>query len=95
MGCFQKAGLDYFSVDAKVANMVGIRMCFAEWISDPENEMEWWDVTAAFPNAMLEEDIWVYQPEGHEQFDKNHVLKLKRALYGTKQAARAWQLRER
>lgn len=95
MGCFQQAGVDYFEVDARVANFCGIRICFAEWIADPENEMEWWDVTSAFPTAMLEEEIWVKQPEGHEEYGPGVVLRLKRALYGTKQAARAWQLKVR
>lgn len=97
MGCFQQAGMDYFNIDASVMNLNGTRMTMAEWISDPENTMERWDVTAAFPNADIEEDIWVCQPPGYEHLTggSGFVLKLKKALYGTKQAARAWQQKVR
>lgn len=91
MGCFQRAGIDYFNVDASVMNINGTRICLAEWISDPENIMERWDVVSAFPNADIDEDIWVSQPEGYQTDGSGIVLKLKKALYGTKQAARAWQ----
>ena len=89
MGCFQRAGIDYFNVDASVMNINGPRICLAEWISDPENIMERWDVVC--PNADIDEDIWVSQPEGYQTDGSGIVLKLKKALYGTKQAARAWQ----
>ena len=49
---------------------------------------------SAFVNAPIEEDIWIEQPDGHElaNFPKDKfVLRLRKALYGTKQAARAWQ----
>ena len=41
----------------------------------------------------MDEDLYITQPTGHEQLDDNgnpYVCKLKRALYGTKQAARLW-----
>lgn len=52
------------------------------------------DVTNAFTQADIDEDLWVEQAKGFEIYDKDGgemVLKLKRALYGTKQAGRLWQ----
>jgi len=46
-----------------------------------------------FTNAPIEETIYVHQVPGFErQGTEGKVLLLKKALYGTKQAARAWQL---
>src|SRR5262249_35059733 len=49
-------------------------------------------VKSAFLNGILEEDIYVDQPQGFEQ-GTNQVYKLHKALYGLKQAPRAWNSR--
>ena len=46
-----------------------------------EHEMEHWDIKAAFINAPLEEDIWTFQPDGHQQQGaEDMVCKLKSRL---------------
>ncbi|GAU43961.1 hypothetical protein TSUD_283880 [Trifolium subterraneum] len=45
---------------------------------------------SAFLHGDLEEDIYVEQPLGYQQGDTNKVYKLKKALYGLRQAPRAW-----
>ncbi|CAI7744183.1 unnamed protein product [Closterium sp. NIES-54] len=47
------------------------------------------DVTTAFLNGILEEEIFMAQPEGFDD-GSGGVWKLKKALYGLKQAPRQW-----
>jgi len=52
------------------------------------------DVKPTFLNGVVEEEVYIEQPEGFETFDReSHVCKLKQALYGLKQEPRAWYAR--
>ena len=49
------------------------------------------DVKTAFLEAELEEEIYLKQPNGFIDKDRpDHVCKLKKCIYGLKQAARCW-----
>ena len=49
------------------------------------------DVKIVFLNGIIEEEVYIEQPEGFEIFSNgSHVCWLKRALYGLKQEPRAW-----
>nr|GFA22193.1 hypothetical protein [Tanacetum cinerariifolium] len=49
------------------------------------------DVKTTFLNAELEEEVYVSKPEGFvDPNHPTHVYRLKKALYGFKQAPRAW-----
>jgi len=64
------------------------RILLSIWNNHPDFGFEHWDVKNAFVNAPVSETIYVRQVEGFEKKgEENKILKLKKALYGTKQAA--------
>lgn len=89
----QKEGVDYNETFAPVARYSSIRA-----IIFVAAQMGWrihqMDVKTVFLNGVIEEEIYIEQPEGFEAHERDsHVCRLKRALYGLKQAPRAWYSR--
>ena len=53
--------------------------------------MTQYDISQAFLNGTLEEDLYMNFPPGYPSENKGTVLKLLKGLYGLKQASRIWQ----
>ncbi|KAJ0621560.1 putative RNA-directed DNA polymerase [Helianthus annuus] len=75
-GYAQRKGVDFGDVFAPVARMETIRLLLA---------------MAASGGWLLSEEVYVSQPDGFVIKGKeNHIYKLNKALYGLRQAPRAW-----
>lgn len=48
------------------------------------------DVKTAFLDSKLDEDVYMYMPDGFEVSQENKVCKLLKALYDLRQAPKAW-----
>ncbi|CAI7857145.1 unnamed protein product [Closterium sp. NIES-54] len=92
-GYQQKEKVDYKELFAPVVKPTTLRTLLAGaaikgWV------VKQMDVTTAFLNGDLEEEIFMAQPEGFDD-GSGRVLRLKKALYGLKQAPRQWYLKLR
>ncbi|CAI7862169.1 unnamed protein product [Closterium sp. NIES-53] len=90
-GYQQKEKVDYKELFAPVVKPTTLRTLLAGaaikgWV------VKQIDVTKAFLNGVLEEEIFMAQPEGFDD-GSGRVLRLKKALYGLKQAPRQWYLK--
>ncbi|GKA59886.1 retrovirus-related pol polyprotein from transposon TNT 1-94 [Tanacetum coccineum] len=86
----KQEGIDDDETFAPVARLEAIRifLAFATYMNFIVYQM---DVKSAFLNGKLKEEVYVKQPSGFERSEfPNHVYKLDKALYGIKQASRAW-----
>jgi hypothetical protein len=94
-GYTQVEGLDFEETYAPVARLEAIRILLA-YACDHNIKLYQMDVKSAFLNGYINEEVYVEQPPGFEDYKKaNHVYKLKKAFYGLKQAPRAWYKRLR
>ena len=89
-GYIQRHGIDFEEVFAPVARIETVRFIIALAASRGW-EIHHLDVKTAFLNGDLKEVVFVSQPEGFEVKGQEHkVYKLHKALYGLRQAPRAW-----
>jgi hypothetical protein len=89
-GYAQKSGIDYNETFGPVARLDTIRTLIA-LAAQKGWKLFQLDVKSAFLNGVLKEEVYVEQPEGFEVKNAGHkVYKLKKALYGLRQAPRAW-----
>jgi len=92
-GFVQREGIDFEEVFAPVARMESVRLLLALaavrcW------KVHHLDVKSAFLNGELAEEVYVQQPPGFVIAGEEHrVLRLRKALYGLRQAPRAWNIK--
>lgn len=89
-GYSQKYGLDYVDTFAPVVRQTSLRLLYA--LSVEHNlKLRQLDVSTAFLNGNLDEEIYMEQPEMFvEEASIKKVCKLRKAIYGLKQAGRQW-----
>ena len=89
-GYNQEEGIDYDETFAPVARLEAIRILLA-FASFMDFKLFQMDVKSAFLNGFIEDEVYIDQPPGFENFQfPKHVFKLTKALYGLKQAPKAW-----
>jgi hypothetical protein len=89
-GYTQEYGIDYHETFAPVLKYKTLRIILALSVG-VDVCIEQMDVKTAFLNADVHEDIYVLVPDGMKlKVGNGKVLKLKKALYGIKQAPHEW-----
>ena len=90
-GFQQQYGIDFFETFANTVNTTAWRLILAiagylDW------EIRQIDVKSAFPNAKLQEKVYIEQPIGFKDLEHpDWVCQLHKALYGLKQSGREWE----
>ena len=87
-GFVQQEGIDYDDAFAPVARMESVRVLLA--LAAGGWSVHHMDVKSAFLNGDLKEEVYVRQPLGFVVAGEGKVYRLLKALYGLRQALRAW-----
>ena len=89
-GFTQKEGIDYIETYSPVSCKDSFRIIMA-LVAHYDMELHQMDVKTAFLNGELDEVIYMKQAEGFiKAGNENLVCKLKKSIYGLKQASRQW-----
>ena len=92
-GFTQKDGVDYKETFSPVSKKDSLRIIMA-MVAHYDLELHQMDVKTAFLNGNLDEEVFMDQPEGFVVDGKEQlVCKLKKSIYGLKQASRQWYLK--
>ena len=92
-GYTQKKGIDYEENFSPIAMLKSIRILLSI-AAHYDYEIWQMDVKTVFLNGNLVEEIYMMQPEGFIAKNQEHIVcKLKRSIYGLKQASRSRNIR--
>jgi hypothetical protein len=89
-GFTQVAGVDFNATFAPTATSVSLQLLLTIAATN-KWPVHSFDFVSAYLNSSIDEEIWIKPPEGM-LVPEGHALRLKKALYGTLQAARCWWL---
>ena len=90
-GNFQVPGRDFGDVWAPVVRRATL-LCLLSHAAAEGLQMHQLDVETAFLNGPVVEELYVREPKGYERGHPGQVLRLRKAVYGLRQAARQWFL---
>ncbi|KAL7278649.1 hypothetical protein ACG7TL_007650 [Trametes sanguinea] len=88
-GFSQRPGFDYNETFAPTPKWASIRAILALAALE-DLELESVDISSAYLNGELKEEVYMKQPEGFEEKSPDWVWRLRKSLYGLKQAGRCW-----
>ena len=89
-GFKQEHGVDFDEVFSPVVKMTTLRLVLA-LVAQLDLYLYQMDVKTAFLHGDLHDEIYMEQPKGFAEHGREHlVCKLKKSLYGFKQAPREW-----
>ena len=88
-GFSQRPGFDFTETFAPTPKWAALRAILALAALE-DLHLESVDISSAFLNGTLEEEVYMRQPEGFVEKGKDWVWRLLKSLYGLKQAGRCW-----
>ncbi|KAH9696050.1 retrovirus-related pol polyprotein from transposon RE1 [Citrus sinensis] len=89
-GFLQTPGVDFKETFSPVVKVATIKIVLTLAVNN-DWKLRQVDINNAFLNCDLTETVYMPQPKGFEDKNKpNHICKLIKALYGLRQAPRAW-----
>jgi hypothetical protein len=92
-GFTQREGIDYTETFSPVSNKDSFQIVMA-LVAHYDLELHQMDVKTVFLNGDLQENVYMAQSEGFVMKGKEHMgYKLKKSIYGLKQASRQWYLK--
>ena len=92
-GFTQREGIDYTETFSPISKKVSLRIIMA-LVAHFDFDLHQMDVKTTFLNGNLEEEVYMKQPEGFSSSEGEHlVCKIKKSIYGLKQASRQWYLK--
>jgi hypothetical protein len=92
-GFIQKEGVDFYDTFAPIVRWSTIRIIIS--LATMKNwHIYQYDVKTAFLNGKITEEVYMHMPKGFRcPENEGQVCKMQRALYGLRQALRAWYAR--
>lgn len=88
-GCEQKEGVDYAETYSPVVSNNTIRLIFALG-SKNQYKITKFDVKTAFLHGNLDQEVYMWLPEGCKAAEGDMICKLNKCLYGLKQSPLKW-----